>query len=168
MRIVVGTDGSAGGRAALGWALGLAQARHDVADVVEVVQVYGGHHLAMPLFAPTSVTPPARYLTDHPGTPVALEAETVAHRAELQDHLHHDAQLQLAEAVREAGGTGGVRIEAIAVPGEEPGRALVAHAEGADLLVVGARGGGGPLHRLLGSVSEHCVHHAGCPVVVVR
>ncbi|HEX4868561.1 MAG TPA: universal stress protein [Acidimicrobiales bacterium] len=167
MRIVVGTDGSGGGRAALAWALGLVRGRHDASDVIELVNVYGGHHLAMPLFVPTSVTPPGRYLTDHPGAGVALEAESVTHRAELQDHLRYEAEQLLADLVREVDGTGGVRIETVAVPGEEAGRALVAHAEGADLLVVGARGGR-PLHRLLGSVSEHCVNHAHGPVVVIR
>ena len=40
--------------------------------------------------------------------------------------------------------------------------------DGADLLVVGSRGHGGFTEALLGSVSQHCVHHARCPVVVIR
>jgi nucleotide-binding universal stress UspA family protein len=46
--------------------------------------------------------------------------------------------------------------------------ALLKSAEGASLLVVGARGFGGFRGLLLGSVSQHCLHHATCPVAVVR
>ncbi|MFF0393796.1 universal stress protein [Kitasatospora sp. NPDC004615] len=45
---------------------------------------------------------------------------------------------------------------------------LLDAARGAELLVVGSRGHGGFTAALLGSVGQHCVHHAPCPVVVVR
>ena len=46
--------------------------------------------------------------------------------------------------------------------------ALLEASEGADLLVVGSHGHGGFVGMLLGSVSQHVLHHANCPVVVVR
>lgn len=47
-------------------------------------------------------------------------------------------------------------------------RVLLTAADGADLLVVGSRGHRGFTAALLGSVSQHCVHHAPCPVVVIH
>jgi nucleotide-binding universal stress UspA family protein len=49
-----------------------------------------------------------------------------------------------------------------------PAEALIYAADGADLLVVGSRGHGSFAEALLGSVSQHCVHHARCPVLIVR
>jgi nucleotide-binding universal stress UspA family protein len=49
-----------------------------------------------------------------------------------------------------------------------PAPAMMAAAEGANLLVMGARGRGGFRGLLLGSVSDQLVHHAPCPVTVVR
>lgn len=49
-----------------------------------------------------------------------------------------------------------------------PVHELLAAAEGAEILVVGSRGHGGFAGALLGSVSQHVVQHAPCPVVVIR
>ncbi|NUT91962.1 MAG: universal stress protein, partial [Saccharothrix sp.] len=51
---------------------------------------------------------------------------------------------------------------------DRPVRALLAEAEGAGLLVVGSRGHGGFTGMLLGSTSQALVHHATCPLAVVR
>jgi len=49
-----------------------------------------------------------------------------------------------------------------------PARALLDAAADADLLVVGSRGHGGFSGMLLGSVGQHVIAHASCPVVVIR
>ncbi|CAA6654391.1 unnamed protein product [Spirodela intermedia] len=39
---------------------------------------------------------------------------------------------------------------------------------GADLLVMGSHGYGFVKRALLGSVSDYCIHHAKCPVLIVK
>ncbi|WP_243795274.1 universal stress protein [Saccharopolyspora gloriosae] len=45
---------------------------------------------------------------------------------------------------------------------------LLGHAEQARLIIVGARGRGGFTGMLLGSTSQALIHHAPCPILVVR
>jgi nucleotide-binding universal stress UspA family protein len=49
-----------------------------------------------------------------------------------------------------------------------PARTLIELSSGADLVVVGSRGRGGFSSLALGSVGQACVHHAHCPVLIVR
>ncbi|MEO3781042.1 universal stress protein [Micromonospora sp. B11E3] len=58
-------------------------------------------------------------------------------------------------------------IEHRTVPGR-PAAALLDAACDAQLLVVGARGRGGFTGLLLGSTSHAVLHHAPCPVAIVR
>ena len=71
----------------------------------------------------------------------------------------------LLEPVREMHPS--VSIESKVVEGH-PAPVLVEASRGADLLVVGSRGHGEFAGMLLGSVSEHCVTNAHCPVLVMR
>lgn len=61
-----------------------------------------------------------------------------------------------------------ITVVAERVRNQSAAQALVAAAAGADLLVVGSRGLGGFTGLLVGSVSSQCVHHALCPVTIVR
>jgi nucleotide-binding universal stress UspA family protein len=74
---------------------------------------------------------------------------------------------ELTAHVRAAGLDPSVRVTCHPVH-KAPAPALIAAAQGANLLVLGARGRGGFRGLLLGSVSDQLVHHAPCPVTVVR
>jgi nucleotide-binding universal stress UspA family protein len=60
----------------------------------------------------------------------------------------------------------GLDIEPRVLEGNTP-QVLLERGKEADVLVVGSRGFGGFRGLLLGSVSQQCVEHATCPVVVV-
>lgn len=79
----------------------------------------------------------------------------------LAEHVAADA---IDNALR---GTEPVQIHSRVVEGNAA-KALLGAATGADLLVVGSRGHSGFTEALLGSVAQHCIHHATCPVVVIR
>jgi nucleotide-binding universal stress UspA family protein len=80
---------------------------------------------------------------------------------DLAEHRLADAIASVADSVGQA------EIRPRVVEGNAP-QVLLDAAAGADLLVVGSRGYGGFTEALLGSVSQHCVHHATCPVVIIR
>lgn len=63
----------------------------------------------------------------------------------------------------------GVNVHFLVWEGE-PGPAIVeaAVAEGADLVVVGTHGRSRVGRLVLGSVSDHVVRHAPCPILIVR
>jgi nucleotide-binding universal stress UspA family protein len=85
------------------------------------------------------------------------------------DAIQEEARRLLDEqvdSVKAAGGTVAQAHLAMGRPDEE----IVALGEelGAGLIAVGSRGLGGIRRALMGSVSESVVHHAYCPVLVVR
>jgi nucleotide-binding universal stress UspA family protein len=76
-------------------------------------------------------------------------------------------QVARAAIVQVAGDTPPVPVICQVLEGNAA-RVLVKESAGADLLVVGSRGHGGFAQALLGSTGQHCVHHATCPVVIIR
>ncbi|WP_232796901.1 universal stress protein [Blastococcus atacamensis] len=137
--VLVGHDGSANAQEALVWAAGLA-ARTGLA--LQVVRSWG-------------LTTAPRPRTWEPGYVPPLDDFEEAVRDELNACVAH-AALDPSVLVHTH------------VVHAQPAASLIAAAENADLLVVGARGHGGFAGLLLGSVSDQCVHHAPCPVTVVR
>lgn len=139
-QVVVGEDGSRSSGRALRWAFDWAQR---VSGRVEVIRAW------------TLSTAP---------TPATWERGFVPPVDDFADAV----QQQLARTVEPiAADYPGVGFTCRAVHGAAA-PALLQASEHADLLVVGARGMGGFLGMLLGSVSESCVRHASCPVLVIR
>jgi nucleotide-binding universal stress UspA family protein len=81
-----------------------------------------------------------------------------------KEQAENAVQVALARA---AGLEPGVPTEGLVAEGQ-PAHVLINEGRGAALLVVGSRGHGGFASLLLGSVSQQVVHHAPCPVTVVR
>ena len=138
-RIVVGMDGSEPSKAALGWALGQAELTGAAVEAV-LAWHYPVIVAGMP-FAPVPV---------------------------LQSDFAEQAERMLQDAITDVvPADSPVKVTAVAREGNAA-QVLVGFSEDADLLVVGNRGYGGFAEALVGSVSQHCVHHARCPVVVIR
>ena len=139
--IVVGVDGSEESRSALRFAVEEAGLRNAAVHVVHA-------WWALP----------------------ELEADASVLAADWETLRDHEARRFIEEFVeRTVGGAHtGIEITAVPVQGRTAAAALLEAAKDADLLVVGSRGLGGFQGLLLGSVSQQCVHHAACPVVVVR
>jgi nucleotide-binding universal stress UspA family protein len=139
-RIVVGIDGSVGGRHALEWARDEAVLHGGSLDAV--------HVWAPP--APVSEVSAMASFADEPAYEKAARDLVAA----AKESLTVDPAGPLAVAVR-------------AERGYPPSAVLLDQASAADLLVVGTRGHGGFAGLLLGSTSQQVVHHATRPVAIV-
>jgi nucleotide-binding universal stress UspA family protein len=139
-RIVVGVDGSESSKAALAWAV--EQAKLTSATVEAVIAWHYPVAFAGVPYAPIG----SLMDTDLAGTAEQVLGMAISATVDPAD------QVKVSSTVRE---------------GNAP-QILLEAAAGADLLVVGSRGHGGFAEALLGSVSQHCVHHARCPVVIFR
>jgi nucleotide-binding universal stress UspA family protein len=80
--------------------------------------------------------------------------------------LREGAQAVLDRAIAAAEPPAGVDVRGEVIEGAAAMR-LIERAADADLLVVGARGHGGFIGLLVGSVATQCVNHSHVPVVVV-
>lgn len=142
-RIVVGVDGSEGSRAALAWALDEAALRAAELDVVHVWHF----------------TPPFAGMGGMVITPLPPDFG----RDDVKAHAQEVLDTEFKEAgVAEAG------VMALGRLAEgHPAQELLRASDGAAMLVLGTRGKGGLRDVLLGSVTNHCTHHATCPVIVV-
>jgi nucleotide-binding universal stress UspA family protein len=147
--VVVGVDGSAGAQEALRWALAEGRLRNSPVRVVHAWTFgYIGSVEGFPYWDGSA----------NPYTSVGVD---------LSD-LHLAAEELLERSLADVGDeTKGVEIERLVVQGAAAAILVTAVAPD-DLLVVGSRGHGGFVGLLLGSVSQQCVHHAPCPVVVVH
>ncbi len=140
MTVVVGVDGSPGSHDAI--RLAWQEARYRGVPLLAVMAYGGETALGAPAVRPVSTR----------GTP--------AEQREL-------TETTLRQVVRDALGGQQADVELRAVEGL-PGRGLVEAAQGADAqLVVLAARGDGAVARLLGTVSQHVLRHAPCPVLVV-
>jgi nucleotide-binding universal stress UspA family protein len=84
---------------------------------------------------------------------------------DLSDDAVAEARADLAAAVENLGAPARQRV-AMGPPGET--LCQVAAEEKADVVVVGSHGKGWARRAFLGSVSQHVIQHAPCPVLVVR
>ncbi|MFO7779795.1 MAG: universal stress protein [Nitriliruptoraceae bacterium] len=174
--IVVGVDGSSAAFDALTWAYRQAVRTGDALHLVTTYETEAPH---------TPYAASYAYAPDGPTAARLSEAE-----ARWREERHHLAQERaermlhdVLTAVRSTvQAEPGVTEESEPVVTEEsepvvteeviagarPAQILIERSQDAGLLVVGSRGLGGFRGLLLGSVSQQCVHHASCPVVVVR
>ncbi|MEU3530849.1 universal stress protein [Streptomyces murinus] len=139
-RIVVGVDGSEGSKQALNWAVRQAELTGGWVEAVIAWDV-PQFHGALGWMPPSS------------SDEAALEGR---------------AQSEVTSAVEEAvAAHPTVQVSTVARYGT-PASVLLQASRDAALLVVGSRGLGGFKGLLLGSVAQHCVQHAHCPVLVLR
>ena len=144
--VVIGVDSSAGGNHALRWAFDEARLRHIPLRAVHA-WTYGHPGLGA---SGWSV-----FGTGQPAVVGAGEGRIAAKR--MLEELIGDV----------AGEFPDVEVDVQIIDGGAA-EVLVGVAAAGDLLVVGSRGHGGFAELLLGSVSQQCVNHARCPVVVVH
>ncbi|MFE7804516.1 universal stress protein [Streptomyces sp. NPDC057430] len=140
--VVVGVDGSAAGEQAIEFAFAEAALRGAPLRAIHAWTLWNAPPSQMHEGADTYVDPPSEL-------------------AEAEERLVSEALAGRRERYP------GVSVEPRALRSQTR-EALIEASRSAQLLVVGARGRGGFAGLMLGSVSQAVLHHARCPVVVVR
>jgi nucleotide-binding universal stress UspA family protein len=141
-RVVVGVDGSPSSRAALRWAVNQAKLTGGTVDAIMAGSV-----------------PETDTIGGFGQTPAEVNDEAV-----VAEGAQRDLDQVISEEVKADDRN---RVTARVFNGNAA-TALLQAADGAELVVVGQRGLGGFTGALLGSVGQHLVHHAACPVLIFR
>lgn len=141
-RVVVGVDGSAGSKAALKWAVTQAQMSGSSVDALIAWERAKG-----------------------PGATNGWAVGTGG-PSDDKEPIEAIAKAELVRLAEQAARGSRVKISCRAVEGH-PAQVLVEDAADANVLVVGARGHAGFVGGVLGSVSQHVVAHARCPVAFI-
>jgi nucleotide-binding universal stress UspA family protein len=139
-RTVVGVDGSPSSRTALRWAVRQANLTNGTVDAVIAWEI-------------------PMVLQGYGFAPIYVEEE-----GSFEENAKKTIEAVISEETEPADSQ---RVRSLVIHGH-PAQALLDVAAGADLLVVGSRGHGEFAEALLGSVSQNCVHHAPCPVLIMR
>jgi nucleotide-binding universal stress UspA family protein len=116
---------------------------------------------------PPPVMPVGAPVTGIEAAPIATPETT----EELTEAYKEEALESLERTARALGGSAGSNheVERRIEFGDAAAEVCrVAEDEGFDVIVVGSHGSGFMKRVLLGSVSQHLLHHAPCPVLVVR
>ena len=141
--ILVATDFSEASEAALNYGKNFAEQQGAVLHVLHVVDDAAAHAM----------------------TPVGIAPDI----GRLQQELEADAEHRLAELVTDEDRRR-LRAQVAIRTSAWPGSAILAYAKDhdVDLIVVGTHGRTGIAHFFMGSVAQHVVRSAPCPVLTVR
>ncbi len=139
-KIVVGIDGSPSSRAALRWAVRQAALTGGMVDAIMAWHI-------------------PSVMSGYAWAPISVDEA---------ENLEEDARKALDAVISDEVKPIDRHRVTERVASGHPAAVLLAAADGADLLVVGSRGHGSFADALLGSVGQYCVHHAHCPVLVIR
>jgi len=153
-KIVVGVDGSDESARALRWAVDEARLRE---LPLEVVYAFDPQPEWLRFGPPPALEGLAMESLERQVQPGAPSPEELA-----KDHADALVRSMLSE------NGGDVEVRRMVSESHKPAPYLVERSRDAELLVVGSRGRGSVGSMLLGSVSTYCIHHADCPVVVIK